>query len=173
MRFSPLYPRFYATYKSRVQEKKETPVKIGLDLMRVARMKLSRRDKIIKPAVLDASSVAILSARLLLDLSPTSSLARKYEEEQIRSHMRILYSVSNGLESIVSGSSSEPVIAEASAQLMHSNIEGDTKPYMNIWDLIVEYIDGGLLPQGTVGELLGCVLSIFAMDVAIESAPVK
>jgi hypothetical protein len=125
-----------------------------------------------KPAVLDTSSMAILSARLLLDLSPASSLARKYEEEQIRSHMRNLYSVGNDLESMVSGSSSEPIIAKASAQLMHSNIEGDTRPYMNVWDLIVQYVKQGLLLQGAVGELLGRVLSIFAMDRAIESASV-
>jgi hypothetical protein len=172
MTFSLRYPRFYAIYKSRVQKEKETPIKIGLDLMRVARMKLSGRDKLVEPAVLDASSVAILSARLLLDLSPASSIARKYEEEQIRSHMRTLYSVSKDLESMVSGSSSEPVIAEAAAQLMHSNVQGDTKPYMDTWDLVVQYVERGLLPQGTVGELLGRVLSIFAMDCAIEGVPV-
>jgi hypothetical protein len=128
--FSPRYPRFYATYKSRVQEKKETPHKIGLDLMHGARMKLSGWDKLVEPAVLDVSSIATLSARFLLDISPTSSTPRKYEEDQIRSHMRTLYSVSEDRESIVSGSSPKPIIAEASAQPMHSNLEGDTKPYI-------------------------------------------
>jgi len=141
--------------------------------MRIARIKLSGRDKLTEPAKLDASSIAILSSRFLLDLSPTSSLARKYEEDQIRSHMRNLYSVSSDRQTIASGSSSEPVVAEASAQLMHSNLEDSPLPFMDTWALLVEFVDRGLLPQGTVGELLGRVLSIFAMDRAIESTPVK
>jgi hypothetical protein len=141
--------------------------------MRVARIKLSGRDKLTEPAKLDASSIAILSARLLLDLSPTSSQARAYEEDQIRSHMRCLYSVSQDRQAIISGSSPEPLIAEASAQLMHSNIEGGTVPFMNVWALLVDFVDRGLLPQGTVGELLGRVLSILAMDRAIESTQTK
>jgi hypothetical protein len=89
--------------------------------------------------------------------------------------MRIFHSVHADRETIVSGSSPEPVIAEAAAQLMHSNINiyGGTKPYMNVWGLVVEYVESGLLPQGTVGELLGRVLRTFAMDRAIDNTPVK
>jgi hypothetical protein len=123
-----------------------------------------------QPAVLNASSIAVLSARLLLDLSPSSSRARKFEEEQVRTHLRMMYSVRKGQEVIVTGSSPEPLIAEASAIAMHYVIENGPA-YMDIWGLLGTFIDEGLAPQGTVGELIGRVLSILAMDRAIQALP--
>ena len=72
---------------------------------------------------------------------------------------------------MVTGSSPEPLIAEASAQIMHSSIggNGNEKMYMNVWDLLVKFVDEGLVPQGTIGELIGRVLSIAAMDRAIHA----
>jgi len=122
-------------------------------------------------AILDSSSIAILSACLLLDLSPTSSDARRYEQELVRSHLRMLYSVHQDLQVMVTGSSPEPLIAEASAEIMHHRIgsPGNEKPYMNLWDLLGNFVDNGLAAQGTIGELIGRVLSITAMDEAINS----
>jgi hypothetical protein len=51
---------------------------------------------------------------------------------------------------------------------MHSSIRGN-KAYMNMWDLLVKFVDKGLVPQGTIGELIGCVLSISVMDGAIHA----
>jgi hypothetical protein len=143
--------------------------------MRIVRTKLSGRNGLNSPAILDISSIAILSARLLLDLSPTASMARKYEEELVRSHLRMLYSVHENQETIVTGSSPEPLIAEASAELMHSSIRinGQEKPFMDVWNLLVEFVKRGLLPQGTIGQLLGRIFSIFAMDRAIEGPLTK
>jgi hypothetical protein len=122
------------------------------------------------PAKLDESSIAVLSARLLLDLSPTTANARRYEEELVRNHLRILYSVHQNRQTIVTGSSPEPLIAEASAQIMHHTFE-NKEPYMDLWGLLEEFVDHGLAAQGAIGELIGRALSISAMDHAILGLP--
>jgi len=44
---------------------------------------------------------------------------------------------------------------------------------MDVWNLLVEFVKRGLLPQGTIGQLLGRIFSIFAMDRAIEGPLTK
>jgi hypothetical protein len=78
------------------------------------------------PADLDASSIAILSARLQLTLYPATVDAMLYEEELVRNHLRMLYSVHDDLHTIVTGSSPEPLIAEASAQICTTAIQWGT-----------------------------------------------
>jgi hypothetical protein len=119
------------------------------------------------PADLDASSIAVLSARLLLDLSPATADAKEYEEELVRNHLRMLYSVHKNRQIIVTGSSPEPLIAEASAQIMNHTFE-DKRPYMDLWSLLGTFVSNGLAAQGAVGELIGRALSISAMDHAIH-----
>jgi hypothetical protein len=117
------------------------------------------------PAHLDPSSIAVLSARLLLDLSPASVNAKRYEEELVRNHLRLLYSVQDDRQTIVTGSSPEPLVAEASALIMHHCLESEL--YINYWGLLGEFVDHGLAAQGSIGELIGRALSIYAMDCAI------
>jgi hypothetical protein len=45
------------------------------------------------PADLDTSSIAVLSARFFLDLSPATADTNRYEGELVRNHLRMLYSV--------------------------------------------------------------------------------
>jgi hypothetical protein len=116
------------------------------------------------------TSIAVLSARFFLDLHPSSSIAQEYEEELVRSHLRIIYSVSRHRGVIATGTSSEPLIAEAAAEIMHYPLDGTDTPYMNTWKLLVQFVDGGLVAQGTIGELIGRALSIFAMDDAIHAS---
>lgn len=122
-------------------------------------------------AVLDASSIAVLSARLLLDLSPAAFKTRHLEEELVRTGLRMLYSVHQDRYVMVTGSSSEPLVAEASAQIMNYRVgtNPNQQAYMDVWGLLGDYVDQGLLPQGTIGELIGRVLSILAMDNAIDA----
>ena len=119
----------------------------------------------------DISLIAVLTPRILLDLSPASVRAREYEEELVRSHLRILYSVHENLAVMATGSSPEPLIAEASAQIMNHRVGGlaGEKPFMDVWGLLEKYVEDGLAAQGTVGELIGRVLSITAMDTAINA----
>jgi hypothetical protein len=141
--------------------------------MLMVREKLSGRRRLPdSPATLDASSIAILSARLLLDLSPAASRARQYEEDLVRSHLRILYSVHQDRQVIVTGSSPEPLIAEASAEIMHHDVKnnGKQEPYIDVWGLLGKFVDDGLMVQGSIGELIGRTLSILAVDNAIDAS---
>jgi len=115
---------------------------------------------------LNQSTFGILSVRLLLDLSPAS---KSFEVEQIRNHLRMLYS--SDRFTVISGSSPEPILAEASAQMMHYQVGG--KNFINVWGLLLEYMNHGLAAQGAVGELIGRTLSILAMDRAIDSLPAE
>ena len=136
--------------------------------MRNAREKLSGRAWPPEaPADINASSIAVLSARLLFDLCPATADARQYEEELVRNHLRILYSVDNDRQRFVTGSSPEPLVAEASAQIMHFCLESN-KAYFDYWGLLEKFVDHGLLAQGAIGELIGRALSISAMDCAIN-----
>jgi hypothetical protein len=79
----------------------------------------------------------------------------------------MLYSVHQDRETIVTGSSPKPLIAKASAQIMHHDLDG--KPYLDLWDLLLKFVNNGLAAQGAIGELIGCTLSIYAMDCAINN----
>ena len=121
-------------------------------------------------ANLNALSIAVLSARLLLSLSHTSA-ALRYEEALIHNHLRMLDSVQeNG--NIITGSSSEPLIAEASAQIMNFSVEKPyqrgEEPYMDLWGLLGEFVNEDLAAEGTFGDLIGRSLSTSAMDCAIH-----
>jgi hypothetical protein len=123
-------------------------------------------------ANLDALSIAVLSARLLLGLCHTTTAAAlRYEEALVRNHLRMLYSVQeNG--KIITGSSSEPLVAEASAQIMNFLVEKpcqwDEEPYMDLWGLLGKFVNEDLAAEGTIGDLIGRALSISAMDCAIH-----
>ena len=80
----------------------------------------------------------------------------------------MLYSVLRDKGVIFTGSSPEPLIAEASAEVMHHRMPGDS-PYMDLWGLLLEFINDGLIAQGTIGEIIGRVLSLLAMDDAIDA----
>ena len=120
------------------------------------------------PADFNVSTLAVLSTRLLLDLNPVAgSDAKQYEGELVRNHLRILYSVHQNRQTIMTGSSSEPLIAEAAAQIMNHALL-NKKPYMNVWDLLSKFVNHGLAAQGAIGELIGRTLCISAMDRAIN-----
>jgi hypothetical protein len=57
------------------------------EIMSIVRTKLAGHEFPLPPSMLDPRSIAILSARLLLDLAPATSQARRYEQELIRSHL--------------------------------------------------------------------------------------
>jgi hypothetical protein len=82
----------------------------------------------------------------------------------------MLYSVHrhDNQQVMVTGSSPEPLVAEASAQIMHHRIK-NKEAYMDVWCLLGEFVDRGLAPQGSIGELIGRVLSISVMDDAINA----
>ena len=74
---------------------------------------------------------------------------------------------------IITGSSPEPLIAEASAQIMNFSVEKhwDIEPYMDIWGLLRQFVNQDLTAAGTIGDLIGRALSISAMDCVIYGLP--
>ena len=125
------------------------------------------------PADFDLSTIAVLSTRLLLDLNPVAgSDIQQYEGELVRNHLRILYSVHQNRQTIMTGSSSEPLIAEASAQIINYTLM-NKKPYMDLWNLLTKFVNHGLAAQGAIGELIGRALCISAMDRAINQLSVE
>jgi hypothetical protein len=68
----------------------------------------------------------------------------------------------------VTGSSPEPLIAEASAQIMHPTPMNE-KPYLDLWVLLGKFVDDhGFALQSAIEELIGHALSISPMDHAIN-----
>ncbi|KAF7420956.1 hypothetical protein PC9H_011475 [Pleurotus ostreatus] len=121
------------------------------------------------PDGMNAPALAVLCTRILLDLSPGISTAQNFVLELIRSHLRVVYSIQEDREVIISGSSSEPLVAEAAAIVMNSD-RSASKP-MAVWRILAQYVTQGLMGQGDAGELLGRTISIMAMDRAISSCP--
>ncbi|KAF4586317.1 hypothetical protein EYR38_010592 [Pleurotus pulmonarius] len=121
------------------------------------------------PNEMNAPALAILCTRILLDLSPTISPAQDLIQDLIRSHLRVVYSIHEDREAIISGSSSEPLVAEAAAIVMNSDWS-DREP-MAVWRILAEYVSQGLMGQGDAGALLGRTISIMAMDRAISGCP--
>jgi hypothetical protein len=113
----------------------------------------------------------MLTILITSSVHTVSVRAPEYEGELVRSHLRMLYSVREDLAVMVTGSSPEPLIAEASAEIMNHRVGGfaDQKPFVDVWGLLEKYVEDGLAAQGTVGELVGRVLSITAMDTAINA----
>ncbi|KAM6501351.1 hypothetical protein JOM56_004365 [Amanita muscaria] len=162
-------PLFYSSYLSR----KDLP-NIVEGIMRNVREKLSGRvwPPTARVDTIDASSIAVLSVRLHLDLSLATAYGKPYEEELVRNHLRLLYSVHENRETFVTGTSPEPLIAEASAQILNHSLmthrfENDG-PFMDLWGLLGKFVDDGLASEGAVVELIGRALSISAMDRAIN-----
>lgn len=65
----------------------------------------------------EVAQFAVLDVLLALDFEPNRT--RMLQEEMVRSHMRIAYSVPHHREYFRSGYSSEPLLAEAAAQQIH------------------------------------------------------
>ena len=112
-----------------------------------------------------------LHHQLWSHISPAASSAHAYEEELVRNHLRLLYSVHQNRETLMAGSYPEPPIAEAAAQIMHAH-NGVEEPHMNLWHRLGEFLDHGLRAQDTIGKLIGRTLRIIsAMDHAINALP--
>jgi len=131
--------------------------------MELARRKLVARSDSTEFGSLSANArLAVVSTRLLLDFEPARFSARRTEEELVASHMRIAFSVPQHREFMRTGTPSEPILAEAAAQIM--NMPGfDTLAILN------QYLEDGLAPKGERGELVGRVLDILAIDSVITT----
>ncbi|KAF9497387.1 hypothetical protein BDN71DRAFT_1429563 [Pleurotus eryngii] len=102
-------------------------------------------------------------------ISKLTGCDTNFISELIHSHPRVVYSIQEDCEVIISGLSSEPLVTEVAAIMMNSDQLG-SEP-MAVWHILAQYVAQGLMGQGNGGELLGCTISIMAMDQAISGCP--
>jgi hypothetical protein len=102
----------------------------------------------------ECAQIAALHVRIIIDFDITRELARNYEEKLVGSHMRIALAVPEHWMFMRTGSSSEPVLAEAAVQILNADRNF-------AWDaprLLAKMFESRLLAKGERGELVGHLL---------------
>jgi len=108
----------------------------------------------------DKAQTAALSVRVMLDFDIARESSRTYEEKLVESYMRVAFAVPEHREFLRSGTPSEPLLAEAAAQLLSvNNWIQDGAP-----DLLFNLMEGGFLARGERGEMIGRLLWTIAHD---------
>ncbi|PCH41890.1 hypothetical protein WOLCODRAFT_137608 [Wolfiporia cocos MD-104 SS10] len=110
------------------------------------------------PDALARARLAILSTRLLLDMSATQA-AVKMEARMVEANMRVAYSVPAHRKYLRSGYPSEPILAEAATRAMAVL----RQPAATI---LASFVESGLVERGSRGELAARLLLIRAFDAA-------
>ncbi|KAI0753125.1 hypothetical protein C8Q80DRAFT_1150166 [Daedaleopsis nitida] len=119
----------------------------------------------------NAARSAVLDVRLTLSYEP--SCAQQHELNLVASHMRTVYSVRKGRESVRSGYPSEPILAVAAARLLTdwdraAKKTGGHSPYIKI---LHDHLKDDLLASGEIGEAVGRLLLLIARDRAEPLKP--
>src|SRR5262249_24080001 len=106
-------------------------------------------------------TLALMSVRLALEFNAQTTEARAYEMEQVEKHMRVCILVHKGLDTAVTISPSEPILAEAARQYMSTY--GFDMPAS-----LLEHLTTMGLDKGDRGELAAQLILILAADKACE-----
>ncbi|TDL21595.1 hypothetical protein BD410DRAFT_898919 [Rickenella mellea] len=104
---------------------------------------------------------AVFSSRLLLPLDALGTTPA-FEAKQVANHLRVAYSISHP-EDVRSFSSSEPIVAEAAAQLMN-----ESRTIVKLLDAVLQ---SGLIPKGERRDAVARLLLILAHDRAAAKSP--
>src|ERR1700733_9987061 len=90
------------------------------------------------------------------------------EETLVESNMRIAYSVPEHRHYVRSGYSSEPILAEAAANLTQTLRKQETNENVHSKDRVANvlkrHVENGLICKGELGELTGCLRLTMAID---------
>lgn len=113
--------------------------------------------------VTDIGLASAMATRILFDFEPSRQKAVNTEGLLVAGFMRVVYSIPHHREYMRTGSPSEPVLAEAAAQIMEEAKEAA------VLDLLLEYLDNGLIGRGERGELIARFLLIRAYDRVVKS----
>ncbi|KAJ2926954.1 hypothetical protein H1R20_g10128, partial [Candolleomyces eurysporus] len=101
--------------------------------------------------------LACLAIRIMLDIDTTRRKGLRMASRLVESHMRIVWSVPEDRETMDTGAPSEPVLVEASAQLLHSD-------NIDMFDTLNTALSRNLIAKGERGELAARILFIHAQD---------
>jgi hypothetical protein len=106
------------------------------------------------------SFLAALSVRLMLDFEPRGIRATEVENLMVAGHLRIANVIPAHREYVISSTPSEPIVAEAAAQVLRRQ---------NMVDLLAQNVREGLIEKGQRGELVARLLFTLARDQALEN----
>ncbi|KAK0229882.1 hypothetical protein EDD85DRAFT_849935 [Armillaria nabsnona] len=105
--------------------------------------------------------MALVGIRVMIEFAPRREKARRLQEEMVKGHMRIAFSVPLHREYMRSGHPSEPILAEAAAVSIYE--EG-----VNMMKVISDLLQNDLINKGERGELVARLLLTLAWDAAIH-----
>ncbi|KAH8096910.1 hypothetical protein BXZ70DRAFT_945159, partial [Cristinia sonorae] len=143
------------------------------DLLNFAKLKISgdrhyEASASSKLEMNEIRNITILSIRIILDFEPSCQSTREMESTLVRGHMRLAYSVPRHREFLRSGTSSEPILAEAAAQLMHIKRPHEKPASPTDWASFLGMVtENGFFNKGQSGEIAMRLLATFAHDRAI------
>ncbi len=134
------------------------------NIVEFAQMKLLQRspEKMLE-SLDDTQIFTCLAQRLALDITSTSYVASVQEQNLVQNYMRVCLKIGAGFEDLLTTSSSEPILSEASSLI--------TRGY-NDFDMslaLKKVLDGFSIFQGDRGELLVLALFTMARDATIPS----
>ncbi|KAK0184551.1 hypothetical protein F5146DRAFT_241732 [Armillaria mellea] len=109
----------------------------------------------------EVAQTALVGIRVLIEFEPRREKARRLQEDMVKGHMRIAFSVPLHREYMRSGHPSEPILAEAAAISIYE--EG-----VNMMKVVSELLQNDLINKGERGELVARLLLILAWDAAIH-----
>jgi hypothetical protein len=112
------------------------------------------------------SFLAAISVRLMLDFEPRRITAMETENLMVAGHLRVANVIPNHREYMHSSTPSEPIVAEAAAQVLLASKE-------SMIDLLCNNVTGGLIEKGQRGELAARLLLTLAHDAALHAMPAK
>ena len=111
----------------------------------------------------NAESFLAISVRLMLDFEPRRITAIETENLMVADHLRVVDVIPGNRKFLFSSTPSEPIVAEAAAQVLRGQ---------NMIKLLCEHVRSGLIEKGERGELAGRLLLTLAHDAALEKMTV-
>ncbi|QRW24728.1 hypothetical protein RhiXN_11640 [Rhizoctonia solani] len=122
------------------------------------------------PSRTSQAELAALSVRIGIAFEFMNPAARETESQQVERHMRIVYAIPEHREYMRTGTSSEPVLAEAASNYLH-DVSGDGGIAVLAPRILADNCQKGFLARGERGELCGRLLVTIAHDIALTRAP--
>ena len=110
------------------------------------------------------SYLAAISVRLMLDFEPRRIAAMENENLMVAGYLRVANVIPRHREYVISSTPSEPIVAEAAAQVLREQ---------NMINLLFSHVRDGLIEKGQRGELVARLLLTLAHDAALKLMDVK
>ena len=105
------------------------------------------------------SFLAAITVRLMLDFEPRRIAATDAENLMVAGYLRVANVIPSHREYMFSSTPSEPIVAEAAAQVLRGQ---------NMIKLLCDHVGNGLIEKGQQGELAARLLLTLAHDAALE-----